>query len=87
MLKTTAVYISFLGLLSVIYHLVYWGRFDIDVFQYIALQDFITGIAYPLRVAIWFALAFLVLIILSYPYVQKNDPRKQDMQASIREVV
>lgn len=84
MLKTTAFYISFLGLLSVIYHTIYWGQFDTDIFQFIALQDFITGIAYPLRTALAFAVVFLVLIALTHPLILKNDPTKRDLRERVR---
>jgi hypothetical protein len=58
MIKSTAVTLGFLFGLSITYYLSFWTSFDIDVFQYLAIEDIIKGVAYPLRYAgVWLVVA------------------------------
>jgi hypothetical protein len=66
MIKSTAVVLGFLFGLSTAYYLSFWGFFGIDIFQYIAIEDIIKGIAYPLRLAgVWILglFAFFVFMV------------------------
>lgn len=49
MLKSTAAFLGFLFGLATANYLSYWGFFNINAFQYMAVEDIIKGIAYPLR--------------------------------------
>ena len=77
MIKSTAVVLGFLFGISIAYYLSFWTSFDIDVFQYIAIEDIIKGIAYPLRYAgVWLVVAVaLVGFVITISTIDK--PEKQ----------
>lgn len=62
MLKTAATYATFLIAVSVIYYISFWWAFDIDVLPFFEAQDFILGVAFPLRYS---GTYFLCLVIFS----------------------
>ena len=66
MLKSAAAVLGFLFALSTAYYLSFWGYFGIDAFQFIAVEDIIKGIAYPLRFAgAWLSGLFVFIIVLT----------------------
>lgn len=76
MIRSTATVLGFLFFLSVAYYLSFWSYFDINIFQYMAVEDIIKGIAYPLRYAgIWILgfFTFLVLLFISFITIDTAD--------------
>ena len=73
-IKSTALVLGFLFGLSTAYYLSFWSHFDIDVFQYMAVEDIIKGVAYPLRfVGLWLiGLSILVVVTLAVIDVTKD---------------
>lgn len=67
MIKSVSVVLGYLFTLSSVYYLVYFGGLQIDVFQYMSIDDIIKGIVYPLKVSVSFFI--IVTIILSTGFV------------------
>jgi hypothetical protein len=68
MLKSTAVFLGLLFGLATAYYLSYWGFFSINAFPYLAVEDIIKGVAYPLRYGgVWLlgAVAFVLLVFIA----------------------
>jgi hypothetical protein len=64
-IKSTAFILGYLFAIATAYYLSFWSNFDIDVFQFISVEDIIKGIAYPLRFAdIGIIGIFLFFVIL-----------------------
>jgi hypothetical protein len=64
-LKSTATILGFLFVLSTAYYLSFWSFFNLNVFPYIAVEDIIKGIAYPLRYGgVWIIGIVLFIIAL-----------------------
>ncbi|MGI4742932.1 MAG: hypothetical protein ACRYG7_47890, partial [Janthinobacterium lividum] len=49
MIRTTSFILGFLIAASSVYYVVFWGYFNIDVFQYIQAADIVKGLAYPVK--------------------------------------
>ena len=64
-IKSTAFILGYLFAIATAYYLSFWSYFDIDVFQFISVEDIIKGIAYPLR----FADIAIVLIFLFFVFL------------------
>ena len=64
MIRSIASLLSCLFIISSCYYLCFWGRFNIDIFQYIAIEDMIKGVLYSISSAI--AWAFVILLIVGF---------------------
>ena len=72
-IKSTAVVLGFLFTLSIAYYLSYWSHFDVDVFQYMAIEDIIKGVAYPLRYAGFVILLFTAYMLFAVAIIEFTD--------------
>lgn len=75
-LESSTKILFFLFVLSISYYLAFWTHFDINVFQYLAIEDITKGIAYPLRfagVGILFLSAVIVLLLLLGIFISSVD--------------
>jgi len=64
-IKSTAFILGYLFAIATAYYLSFWSYFDIDIFQFISIEDIIKGIAYPLRFAdIGLIFIFLFFVVL-----------------------
>ncbi|HEX8350378.1 MAG TPA: hypothetical protein VF598_10485, partial [Hymenobacter sp.] len=78
MIKSTAIVIGLLFVISSSYYLSFWSRLNIDVFQYIEIEDIIKGVAYSLRTAIsWFAIVISMITIAVALEKFKAEPKKR----------
>ncbi|TGE23518.1 hypothetical protein [Hymenobacter metallicola] len=70
MFRSAATYISFLIATSLIYYIIYWSLFDIDIFQFIEVNDLPKGLVFPLRHTILYSigLAFFATAINTWLY-------------------
>lgn len=87
MIKSTAVVIGLLFLISSTYYLAFWGSFGIDVFQYLQVSDIIKGVAYPFRAPGAWLLIFAgeLAIALSIVSLEKsNNHFQKDVHAEDR---
>lgn len=74
MIKSITGLLCFLFVISSCYHLVFWSRFNIDAFQYIAIEDIIKGVLYSMSSAILLAgIAFIFIIAALIFEVLKID--------------
>lgn len=87
-LESSTKILVFLFLLSITYYLSFWIHFDINIFQYIALEDITKGIAYPLRfagVGIVAIAVFIILLIFAAVFIEgrnKNGETKRIIKSS-----
>lgn len=66
-LESSTKIFGYLFALSIVYYLSFWINFDINIFQYIAIEDIIKGIAYPLRfAALGIAGLFMIIVLLVF---------------------
>ena len=65
LIKSTALVLGFLFAISTAYYLSFWSHFDVDALQYMAVEDIIKGVAYPLRfMGLWLA-GLIVLAVVT----------------------
>ena len=64
MVKSLSVVLAYLFFLSSAYYLTFYGRLNIDIFQYLTAEDMIKGVLYPLKHSIYF-LIFILLVLLA----------------------
>lgn len=67
--KSTAFILGYLFAIASAYYLSFWGYFDIDVFQFISVEDIIKGIAYPLRFADVGIIGIFVFFVALYTFI------------------
>ena len=80
MIKSITGLLSFLFAISSCYYLVFWSMFNVDIFQYIAIEDIIKGVAYPMRSALLLAgfgillttIALITETKMVKPYLNKS---------------
>jgi hypothetical protein len=73
-IKSTAFILGYLFAVATAYYLSFWSYFDIDVFQFISVEDIIKGIAYPLRFAdigligifLFFVIVFTIIALIKF---------------------
>jgi hypothetical protein len=82
-LKSTAVILGFLFSLSIAYYISFWSNFHVDVFQHIAIEDIIKGIAYPLRYAgflLIFFVGYMLIAVATTEYYAKGQSAPSKFQ-------
>jgi hypothetical protein len=72
MIKSITSLLSLLFVISSFYYLFFWGRFNIDIFQYIAIEDIIKGVAYSMRPAILLIPAFVIAFATALAFEKSN---------------
>jgi hypothetical protein len=81
-IKSTGFVLGYLFSLATAYYLSYWSYFDIDVFQFISVEDIIKGIAYPLRFAdvgiigvfLFFVVIYTIISIIKFNKIERTVP-------------
>lgn len=62
MIKSITGLLGFLFVISSCYSLVFWDRFNVDIFQYMSVEDIIKGVVYSMRSAILLAAVAMACI-------------------------
>jgi Ca2+/Na+ antiporter len=79
MIRTLSFTLGFLIAASSVYYVVFWGHFNIDVFQYIQAPDIIKGLAYPVKDSYDWLLFLSLEFVVTVFYVLYSNSKEDDL--------